>query len=107
MPSATAEDLSTGTTAKFATRVAQEHSVYVHASLYERADGDDGLGFNTAILVAPSGEIVARTRKTHIPVTEGYFEDKYFRPGPADEAYPVHQPDGLEFNLGMPTCWDE
>ena len=58
----------------------------MHASLYERLrpDGtDDGLGFNTAVVVAPSGEIVARTRKTHIPVTAGYYEDKYFRPGPA------------------------
>jgi len=107
LPSAIAEDLLTGPTATFAAQVAQQHGIFVHASLYERADGDDGLGFNCAILVAPSGQIVARTRKTHIPVTEGYFEDKYFRPGPADDAYPVHQPDELGFNLGMPTCWDE
>ena len=26
---------------------------------------------------------MARTRKTHIPVTAGYYEDKYFRAGPA------------------------
>ncbi|WP_332663946.1 nitrilase-related carbon-nitrogen hydrolase [Aeromicrobium sp.] len=107
LPSATAEDLRTGPTATFAARVAQQHGIFVHASLYERADADDGLGFNTAILVDPSGQVVARTRKTHIPVTEGYHEDKFFRPGPADEAYPVHAPHGLEFRLGMPTCWDE
>ena len=107
LPSATAEDLLTGPTATFAARLATEHGIFVHASLYERADGEDGLGFNTAILMAPSGQVVARTRKTHIPVTEGYFEDKYFRPGPADDAYPVHQPDGLGFKLGLPTCWDE
>jgi len=54
----------------------------VHASLYERHDGDpDGLGFNTAICVAPGGEVIARTRKVHIPVTAGYYEDRYFRPG--------------------------
>jgi N-carbamoylputrescine amidase len=84
--------------------------VFVHASLYERADPDgtgDGLGFNTAILVSPAGELVARTRKTHIPVTEGYVEDKYFRPGPAAEAYPVHAVESLGVDLGMPTCWDE
>lgn len=67
----------------------------VHASLFERApapDGtDDGLGFNTAILVAPDGELLAHTRKTHIPVTAGYYEDKYFRQGPAEGAYPVHE----------------
>lgn len=66
-PSATAEDLLTGPTATFAARVAQTHGIFVHASLYERADAGDGLGFNTAILVSPSGELVARTRKTHIP----------------------------------------
>ena len=56
--------------------------MHVHASLYERADADDGLGYNTAIVVAPDGELVARTRKLHIPVTAGYYEDRYFRPGP-------------------------
>ena len=106
------EDLETGPTATFAREAAREHGVFVHASLYERADqpGDE-LGFNTAILVSPTGELVGRTRKTHIPVTEGYVEDKYFRPGPAEEAYPVHRPSsaelGLEVALGMPTCWDE
>ena len=50
----------------------------------------DGLGYNTAIVVAPDGELVARTRKLHIPVTAGYYEDNYFRPGPAvDDAYPA------------------
>ncbi len=83
----------------------------MHASLYERApaaDGtDDGLGFNTAVVVAPSGEIVARTRKTHIPVTAGYYEDKYFRPGPPEDAYPVVALDDPAVRLGLPTCWDE
>ena len=47
---------------------------------------DDGLGYNTAILVSPAGELVARTRKLHIPISAGYYEDTYFRAGPADEA---------------------
>ncbi len=44
----------------------------------------DGLGYNTAIVVAPDGRLVSRTRKLHIPVTAGYYEDHYFRPGPAE-----------------------
>ena len=64
--------------------MAAETGVHVHASLYERAP-DGGLGFNTAIVVAPTGELVGRTRKLHIPITAGYYEDLYFRPGPADE----------------------
>lgn len=106
-PSATAEDIETGPTRSFAARAAKASGVFVHASLFERADAEDGLGLNTAILVSPDGDIVARTRKTHIPVTDGYHEDAYFRPGPADHAYPVHEPAGLDVRLGMPTCWDE
>jgi N-carbamoylputrescine amidase len=110
-PSQIAEDLEGGPTITFARAAAADFGVHVHVSLYERAaapDGtDDGLGFNTAVVVAPSGEIVARTRKTHIPVTAGYYEDKYFRPGPPDDAYPVVALDDPSVRLGLPTCWDE
>ncbi|WP_374970320.1 nitrilase-related carbon-nitrogen hydrolase [Terrabacter sp. BE26] len=106
-PSATAEDLETGPTVTFARAAARDFDVHVHASLYERADEGDGLGFNTAVVIAPSGEMVARTRKTHIPVTAGYHEDKYFRPGPADDAYPLVELDDPSLRLGLPTCWDE
>ncbi|MBO3742484.1 nitrilase-related carbon-nitrogen hydrolase [Actinoplanes flavus] len=104
-PADLAEDLESGPTAAFAAAMATAHGVFVHASLYEDADLGDGLGYNTAILVDPSGAIVAKTRKTHIPVTEGYVEDRYFRPGPAEGAYPVHR--FLGAGIGMPTCWDE
>lgn len=106
-PSATAESIEDGPTITFARRAAAESGALVHASLYERADQGDGLGFNTAVLVAPDGSLVARTRKTHIPVTAGYYEDKYFRPGPAEDAYPVVTVDDPQVNLGLPTCWDE
>ena len=100
------EELPGGRTFEFAARMAGETGAHVHASLYERADGDDGLGFNTAIVVSPQGELVARTRKLHIPVTAGYHEDRYFRPGPGDsDAFPLV---GLgEVQLGLPTCWDQ
>ncbi len=96
------EALPGGRTHEFAARLAAEHGVHVHASLYERAD-DGGLGFNTAIVVAPDGALVARTRKMHLPVTAGYYEDKYFRAG--DTGYPVSEVAGA--TIGFPTCWDE
>ncbi|HEY3726103.1 MAG TPA: nitrilase-related carbon-nitrogen hydrolase, partial [Solirubrobacteraceae bacterium] len=84
-----------------------------HASLYERSDGSDGLGYNTAVVVAPDGRLISRTRKLHIPVTAGYYEDRYFRPGPAGgdgggpfPLTPLPTPDG-EAQLGCPTCWDQ
>jgi N-carbamoylputrescine amidase len=105
-PVEAAEDLRTGPTVALAAEAARRHGIYVHASLYEKEDLGDGLGYNTAVLVSPTG-IVGRTRKTHIPVTEGYVEDKYFRPGPADDAYPVYRLGDLDVNFGLPTCWDE
>ncbi|MGC3992725.1 MAG: nitrilase-related carbon-nitrogen hydrolase [Propionicimonas sp.] len=108
VPADLAEDLASGPTTSFARAMAAAHSVLVHASLYERADGPDGRGFNTAVLVAPDGTLLARTRKLHIPVTAGYYEDRYFRPGPAEDPYPVTTlPHSSGARVGLPTCWDE
>jgi N-carbamoylputrescine amidase len=107
------EQLETGPTFGFAKRLAGEAGAYVHASLFERADGPDGpdgLGYNTAILVGSNGRLVSRTRKLHIPVTAGYYEDHYFRPGPADgDPFPLAVLDEQESDvrLGLPTCWDQ
>jgi N-carbamoylputrescine amidase len=104
------EELESGPTAAFAAEMASETGAYVHASLYERSDGSDGLGYNTAILVAPDGRLVSRTRKLHIPVTAGYYEDRYFRPGPADDdPFPVVSlpREAGDARLGLPTCWDQ
>jgi N-carbamoylputrescine amidase len=117
---ARAEGIPDGPTTAFARRLAADTGAYVHASLYERADDGgsdpahpDPRGYNTAICVAPDGMLVARTRKLHIPVTAGYHEDRWFRPGPAggdgDAAsagpFPVV---GLgEVRLAFPTCWDQ
>jgi N-carbamoylputrescine amidase len=113
VPSEAAEDLLSGPTFRFAADAARRHGICVHASLYQRAehpDGvDDGLGLNTSILVSPAGTLLAHTHKLHIPVTAGYYEDKFFRQAPATEdPYPVHSPAELGgVKLGMPTCWDE
>ncbi len=99
------EPLPGGPTYELAAELATETGAFVHASLYEapgEADGD-GLGFNTAICVAPGGQLVARTRKLHIPRGEGYHEDHYFRPGTT--GYPAVPLAGATF--GFPTCWDQ
>ncbi len=98
------EPLPGGPTFDLAATLAATHGIAVHASLYEAAPDDrDPRGFNTAICVAPSGELLARTRKLHLPVTEGYFEDRWFRPG--DGGYPPVPVGGATF--GFPTCWDQ
>ena len=103
-----AEHLEDGPTVALARRLARSNNVFVHASLYERVAGDDGRGYNTAVMVAPDGRLVGRTRKLHIPVTAGYYEDTYFRPGPAETPYPVYElPLPAAPKVGLPTCWDE
>lgn len=105
-PARAAERLEDGATRVFATQLAADIGVPVHASLYERTSDDDPLGFNTAIVVAPDGTLLARTRKLHIPITAGYYEDQYFRPGPAGpDSFPVVELDQGRF--GFPTCWDQ
>ncbi len=111
-PGDNAEQLMTGPTYAFAAQAAASHGVYVQASLYLKADAldgrDDGLGLNTAILVSPGGDLVGCTHKLHIPKTAGYYEDTYFRKGPAVDPYPVYNIDELGgVRLGLPTCWDE
>ncbi|SDQ16235.1 N-carbamoylputrescine amidase [Curtobacterium sp. UNCCL20] len=111
VPKDLAESLDDGPTVTFARSQAIEHGVFVHASLYERPAEDDRpedpRGYNTAVLVAPDGTLVGRTRKTHIPISAGYYEDTYFRPGADADAFPVYEPAGLGARVGLPTCWDE
>lgn len=95
------EDVEDSPTIEFAREMAADVDAVVHASLYERDPG--GLGFNTAIAVDPSGELLARTRKVHIPEFESYHEDRYFAPG--DSGFPVVDLAGARF--GLPTCWDQ
>jgi len=99
------EQLPGGPTHLFATRLATSYGIPIHASLYEAHEDGDRAGYNTAILVAPGGEMLARTRKLHIPVTVGYHEDRYFSPGPSQDAFaPV---DVGPARVGLPTCWDQ
>ena len=80
----------------FAREAAAASGVLVHASLFERApapDGtDDGLGFNTAVLVAPSGEVVARTRKTAHPRDRGLLRGQVLPAGTAAGRLPRLRP---------------
>jgi N-carbamoylputrescine amidase len=108
------EELLGGPTFALASRAAVANGVYVHASLYEHAPDAGELGYNTAIVVGPDGLLVSRTRKLHIPITAGYYEDRYFAPGPAEgEPFPltvlpgVAKGAGGEARLGCPTCWDQ
>ena len=107
-PSQNAEQLESGPTFSLISQQAKKYSVVIHASLYQEAGLTDGRGLNTAIVVGTNGELLGSTPKLHIPVTEGYFEDKYFAPGQGNNPYPVFEMDLVgKPKLGLPTCWDE
>lgn len=112
------EDLLTGPTFGFAAEMASEHGIPVHASLFEQSpeavERGPGSGYNTSILVSPQGDLIQRTRKLHIPASEGYREDLWFTPAPASEeeggGFPVIDLElggNASLRLGMPTCWDQ
>ena len=61
---AMAEAIPDGPTTRSPPAARAEHGIHVHASLYERAD-DGGLGYNTAIVVAPDGVVVAHAQAAH------------------------------------------
>jgi N-carbamoylputrescine amidase len=107
-PNRNAEQLESGPTFSLVSQQAKKYGVVIHASLYQEAGLTDGRGLNTAIVVGSHGELLGSTPKLHIPVTEGYFEDKYFAPGQSNDPYPVFEMDLVgKPRLGLPTCWDE
>lgn len=98
------EPVEGGPTVSFLAELARANAVHVSGSLWEaHPDVPPPRGYNTAVCVAPDGSLVARTRKLHIPVTEGYREDLFFAPGP-----PAHPTVPLgPASVGFPTCWDQ
>ncbi len=103
-PGVEPEQLEGGPTTAFAAALAVETGAYVHASLWEARPGRT-LGYNTAVVMAPDGTLASRTRKLHLPITAGYYEDRYFEPGPAEEA--AHPLPIGDARFGFPTCWDQ
>ena len=97
------EDLQSGETFNFAKQIAQETKAHVLISLYEKIESNSEKGYNTAIIVSSESKIVLKTRKTHLPVTAGYYEDTYFLNG--EDKTPVLEIQDTK--VGTPTCWDQ
>ena len=96
-------------TLELVTALAVEHDVFVHGSLFEAVPESEGGPPPTAAAstppapTVPDGALVSATRKVHIPVTAGYYEDRYFIG--SDGGFPVVPVDNARF--GFPTCWDQ
>ncbi len=80
--------------------VALAAAVTLVCPLFERAP--DGACYNTAMVIGPSGELLGKYRKVHVPDLPLWEERYYFRPG--DTGFPVFESQGLRF--GVQLCWD-
>jgi N-carbamoylputrescine amidase len=63
---------------------------------------DDGLFFNTAVIIGKDGNILGKYRKAHIPDIPLWHEKYYFSPG--NTGFPVFEVGKLRF--GVLICWD-
>ncbi|CAB4705957.1 unannotated protein [freshwater metagenome] len=97
------EELMDGPSYAFARKMARLTHASVVISLYEQPDDESELGYNSAITLSAAGELVMRTRKTHLPQTAGYYENTYFSCG--DDGTPTALIG--EAHVGIPTCWDQ
>ena len=97
------EPLLTGPTAAMFSALSRRHRVHVIVSLYETG------GHNTAAIFDPAGALVGTCRKQHIPGTDGYAEQQYFRGAGRAQDYPVFAlalPCG-SVRVAVPTCYDQ
>ncbi|MCE9619129.1 MAG: carbon-nitrogen hydrolase [Planctomycetes bacterium] len=90
-----------GPTTGFLGRLAKELQVEIVGSLYERRA--PGLYHNTAVLLDPTGNILGKYRKMHIPEDPRFFEKFYFTPG--DLGWQAVR--GRDASIGMLVCWDQ
>ena len=85
---------------------ARRHGISIHGgSILEVAPGDPGM-YNTAFVIGPDGELIARYRKIHmfdvdLAGDESYRESATVTPG--DEVV-ITEIDGLP--VGLATCYD-
>lgn len=90
-----------GPTTRFLGGLARELRAVIIGSLFERVE--DGLSFNTAVVLENDGTLLGRSRKMHIPQYPDYEEKFYFAPGDTD--YPVFATSAGR--IAVPTCWDQ
>lgn len=81
-------------------KLAVEHSVYLIATLFERANYPKV--FNVATLISPSGNILGVYRKTHLFDAYNYSESKYMVAG--DKLSPILDIKGVKTALAI--CFD-
>ena len=108
-----------GPTSQRLCALAKELGIYLTASLFERRTA--GLYHNTSVMIDPSGAVIGKYRKMHIPDDPRFYEKYYFAPGDAPagnhagrdnfadsgEAVGWQVQDTAYAKTGMLVCWDQ
>ncbi len=98
-----AENIPSGETCLFLSRLAREYGVYLIGGSIPEKDGDQY--FNTSTIYAPSGEFISRYRKIHLFDVD--FENLHFQESavltPGDSPLLVDTPWG---KIGIMICYD-
>jgi predicted amidohydrolase len=95
-----------GDTTNWISELAREYRVYIHGgSIYEKIENSDRV-YNTSVIVAPSGDIVAKYQKIHLfdvelPNEFSSCESKWVAPGEN-----VVTLETLFGTLGLSICYD-
>ena len=95
-----AKTLTESTTIKRFAQLANELSVVLPISWYERSGP---AFFNSVAMIDATGDVLGVYRKTHIPNSIGYQEKTYFSPG--DTGFKVW--DTAYCKIGLGICWDQ
>lgn len=88
-----------GRTITFLQTLAMKRGVSIIAAIFEK-DGKDY--FNTAFVIGPSGAVIGKYRKVHVPAIPLWEERTYFKPG--DMGFPVFETPVAK--IGVQLCWD-
>jgi beta-ureidopropionase len=89
-----------GPTTELMCELARETHMVLIAPIYEKEQ--EGVFYNTAIVIDADGTYLGKYRKHHIPQVKGFWEKYYFRPG--NLGYPVFQT--AVGPVGVYICYD-
>ncbi len=94
-----------GPTTKRLGRLARKLGITLVAPLFEKRA--PGLYHNTAVTLGPTGRIIGRYRKMHIPDDPRFYEKYYFTPGDLGFAVVPTGKAAGGISLGTLICWDQ
>ena len=89
-----------GPTTELMQALAEETRMVLVAPIYEMEQ--EGVFYNTAIVIDADGTYLGKYRKHHIPQVQGFWEKYYFRPG--NLGYPVFET--AVGPIGVYICYD-